>query len=50
MVFKTFLKIKQEYYTGHCTRAKFQELRKTHLLSCFMVKYQCFPTEIRKTY
>ena len=32
------------------TRAKFQELRETHLLSCFMVKHQCFPTEVRKTY
>ena len=38
MGFETFLEIKQEYYTGHCTCAKFQELRETHLLSCFMVK------------
>ena len=50
MVFETFLEIKEECHTGHYTHAKFQELRETHLLSCFMVKHQCFPTEVRKTY
>ena len=50
MTFKTFLDTKQEYYIGRCEHAKFKELRETHLLSCFMVKHQCFPTEVRKAY
>ena len=50
MVFKTFWGTKQEYYTGHCKHTKFKGLRETDLLSRFIMKYQCFPTEVRKTH